>query len=1671
MKSNRLKLLLILCIVGSIGYLRGQTSVADENAFVTAIGTIPENGTGTIIVTSSFDVTQEIEISNKKLIIEGEGNPLLKVHNAENFRMFNISSGSLTLKNIDLEGGTLTDQQDQGGAIYAHNGAKLRLENVTIQNSSAAYGGGIYTEGDIEIISSTFKGNQYSFTTMDGSEYKGGALYAGGNITISGETSFEDNHIEKTEYQSKDEAFGGAIYCQGNLTIHEGAHFERNSIYRTDDQVSGSVYGGAIYVAGDLTINGSSNNKVTFKNNVAESGGAHIAYGGAIYTIGKTVISHTDFIGNIANKEPNNPSGHGGAIYTKGILIIDNSTFENNFAFAIGGAIFSNGNETQITSTSFHKNEAGGWGGAYFSFGGSVTIKDCYFGEENNPDDYSNSAGRGGAICLNNTENPVLTIEGSYFYKNKSLDEGGTIYMYSNVPNSEMRLNIKDSHFEGNFSNKLDLEPDNSMSSAGTIFMYGATDDDQDIKATLNVEGNCTFKDNKSHIGAAVRLRSKTVEANIGVQPGSDITFTGNQALAGMRTDFFSGEGGAIAIYSHLPSAIQIGSANSKVSFTENKAHKGTYAHGRGGAFIFFGNRDTDITFTNVSLNNNEAIEGGAIYTSGKELIINDCTFDKNTGIENGGAIYSEYSAVTVKGKTLFSNNYGGWDGGAILLKGWQPLIIEGKEVTSNEPTFDDWSIKFIDNRVGNRNGGSVYINGGGALGTSSISNVLFTSQDPAITHGSGGGNGAGIFTASHDLTLNNVFIEKLKFSDSGSWGYGGAIRVEGGSLTMKKGELRNNHALKAGGGISVSGGGKIMLTDVIISNNTVTQQDGGGIAGTDDAVIELQDVIFKDNDAYSGGGMYINNGSTATINGGKFVGNKARGWGGAICDVNSKLILNKVSFFENITSISGTIHNSGSEAMFTHVIMMENIVNGNNGGGIDNQKSQLTLLNCLLAKNTAKGYGGGIYNSGTDSKATLINCTISENEAAYGGGLMTYENGVAITYNSIIWKNTATYPNIYGGKYEYCLIEGQNIGGTNFDGTLNPRFAYSVEPTMTGPLRYGLLPGSAAIDKGENNYFLPYFETHTKYDLADNDRIYNLENNGKIDLGVYEYPTLPTVEFIEDNTICDGSNAALKVRLTGTAPWHITYQVVGSSPLIERKTTITATDDDGFAMIDDMPLSEDVDITEYLLVAVSQGDTDSEVNGLVINQTTAKINVVGNPSVAAISGPSEVYVGENIKLSNLTPDGYWYSEDEAYATVDQTGRVTGILAGTVDIWYAVIGAAPTNCETIKTHTITIKTKGTEEPDPEDPDPVDPDPDPDPWPPVVPEPDPDPDPNPNAWIIVRPIAPLCYTDEFFNVAFDLLYKDKPLLYAVAFTDASKAAGFEDVKTYKELPKDNVVSIAIPKGIKPGTYNGYIVLREKGSQDLDMYPFRIVIRDGVKITRQPESVTGQNSGGTFTLSVEAEGDNLKYQWFHNGQKVEGATSKEYKAAMDADHEGIYYAEVYGDCGWDQSEEATISSCFTVLLKWKDVMYVQNLDGRYDRFQWYKDGQAITTYGASIYYTDPDGLFGSYFVRAYKKDGSYDQSCSLQFDTPTRASSVSVYPTVIHQNNNINIESDEMGESYLGALVEIFSITGQKVYSRHMNSVKLELPMNQPTGVYILHITPESGRKSIEKIIVK
>ncbi len=190
---------------------------------------------------------------------------------------------------IDGSGQTIAlDGVNLYGILIVNSGATLNLNDLTITQGYASYGGGIYNSGTLTVTNSTLSGNSAW-------QYYGGGIYnKSGTVTVT-DSAFSGNSAAK----------GGGIYNKsGTLTVTNST-FSGNS----------AAFGGGIfnYIYGTLTVASS-----TFSGNSA-------AFGGVIFNdvfSAPTVINST-FSGNWAQYR-------GAGIYNKGgTLTVTNSILAN----------------------------------------------------------------------------------------------------------------------------------------------------------------------------------------------------------------------------------------------------------------------------------------------------------------------------------------------------------------------------------------------------------------------------------------------------------------------------------------------------------------------------------------------------------------------------------------------------------------------------------------------------------------------------------------------------------------------------------------------------------------------------------------------------------------------------------------------------------------------------------------------------------------------------------------------------------------------------------------------------------------------------------------------------------------------------------------------------------------------------------------------------------------------------------------------------------------------------------------------------------------------------------------------------------------------------------------------------------------------------------------------
>ena len=265
----------------------------------------------------------------------------------------------------------------------------------------------------------------------------------------------------------------------------------------------------------------------------------------------------------------------------------------------------------------------------------------------------------------------------------------------------------------------------------------------------------------------------------------------------------------------------------------------------------------------------------------------------------------------------------------------------------------------------------------------------------------------------------------------------------------------------------------------------------------------------------------------------------------------------------------------------------------GGNGGGIYNDFGRLTISYCTLSGNTVSssngaGSGGAIFNQGGEinlfastisgNSATdaahedsgggiisnvgsidIVDTTITDNSADFGGGIRSINGAVVRLGNTIVALNTS--PSGPDGNGDFSSI-GFTLIGNNAAMTLAQTVGYfdqvgtpasPIDPLL-GPLQdnggptftRGLLPGSPAIDKG-NNFSGTAIDQRGFVRPSDDPNIPN-PNDGS-DIGAFEVQTTTLANISTRLRVETGDNVLIGgFIITGTAPKKIIVRAIGPS-------------------------------------------------------------------------------------------------------------------------------------------------------------------------------------------------------------------------------------------------------------------------------------------------------------------------------------------------------------------------------------------------------------------------------------------------------------------------------------------------------------------------------------------
>lgn len=247
-------LLILILLVGIVPALATDYTLDEDCTLVDAIkaanadeerGACPA-GDGADLITLSADITLTGELPRvlSDLTIDGAG---FSISGDEQFRIFYVDGGALTLQNIHLTGGLAhnevaftfvdgeTGRSKSGGAIIANRGSRLELINSRFTNNVAEAFGGVLDTWASEIIisDSEFSGN---------SAGDGGAIGSGFSVVTISNSSFDGNTAESTG--SALQVFNGSADVSdtaftGNTAAEDGGVI---NVFRGTVEQSGNTF-------------------------------------------------------------------------------------------------------------------------------------------------------------------------------------------------------------------------------------------------------------------------------------------------------------------------------------------------------------------------------------------------------------------------------------------------------------------------------------------------------------------------------------------------------------------------------------------------------------------------------------------------------------------------------------------------------------------------------------------------------------------------------------------------------------------------------------------------------------------------------------------------------------------------------------------------------------------------------------------------------------------------------------------------------------------------------------------------------------------------------------------------------------------------------------------------------------------------------------------------------------------------------------------------------------------------------------------------------------------------------------------------------------------------------------------------------------------------------------
>jgi hypothetical protein len=508
------------------------------------------------------------------------------------------------------------------------------------------------------------------------------------------------------------------------------------------------------------------------------------------------------------------------------------------------------------------------------------------------------------------------------------------------------------------------------------------------------------------------------------------------------------------------------------------------------------------VTFQGVAIQHGSAApgdgadgSGGGIRAQGAaSVVLNNVVLAHNYATADGGGIVFEspnndsVGTLTVNASTII-DNHAGDAGGGIETDGTGLVTVNPGSVITENTCVNQGAGIWLD-----AGGASLKVTGalvsdnsaltmlGGGIGNAGAGNV--TIIDSVIEDNFSGGTGGGFGDAAN---MGNLTVLHSLFLDNRAAGDGGGIQEGGPSTTIAYSTFDGNTSAGAeGGGAVFVDGGTVTVTNSVFRDNVGV--NGGGIE--DQAMsLTVTNSTFDANHALgtadgsggSGGGLDIEgNAGTVSVTFSLFLHNSANngvnGNGGGLRQLTGTLTVGDSEFTGNSASnLGGGAALTGLSATITATTFDHNRA-GVGGGGLEAFNTNVRLIDDTFFGNVTAGSGGAVYLPGS-AVVTFLNDTITGNTAAVQGGGVALGGAVSapdFIQNTIIALNSApTAPDLFVSGGVVLTDQGGNlIGGNPRLGPLEDNGGPLVGAPSEGAvlLTEAVLPGSPAFGKGVKN-------------------------------------------------------------------------------------------------------------------------------------------------------------------------------------------------------------------------------------------------------------------------------------------------------------------------------------------------------------------------------------------------------------------------------------------------------------------------------------------------------------------------------------------------------------------------------------------------------------------------